>query len=163
MDIIVNKVKEENGWLSCMSAYKIEHDGIIFRTCEALFQWFRFSEFKDIQTQIIECKSPMGVKMIARKNRYKLNRGVKWDEAPEDLITMEKCLKLKLEQHLELKEKLLLTNNGRIIEDCTTHDRESARFWGMVNKDGQWLGENQLGNIWMKLRQELETNTGGQK
>lgn len=157
MEVLVRTVKDENGWLSCMSAYEVEYNGITFRTCEALFQWRRFTGFPDVQKEIFECKSPMGAKMIARKNRFKLNRGEKWDEAPQDLTVMEECLRLKLEQHPELKEKLLLTGNGEIIEDCTTHDRESARFWGKVKKDNKWIGENKLGIIWMKLRDELVT------
>jgi hypothetical protein len=42
-----------------------------------------------------------------------------------------------------------------IIEDCTTHDRESARFWGAVKIDGEWVGENVFGKLWMEIRKEL--------
>ena len=62
---------------------------------------------------------------------------------------------LKLEQHPLLKKKLLDTGSAEIIEDCTTHDRESSRFWGAVKKDGIWVGENKLGNLWMEIRDEL--------
>jgi predicted NAD-dependent protein-ADP-ribosyltransferase YbiA (DUF1768 family) len=68
---------------------------------------------------------------------------------------MKMCLKLKLEQHPELNDKLVATGNATIIEDCTTHDRESARFWGAVKIDGEWVGENVLGKIWMEIREEL--------
>ena len=90
--------------------------------------------------------------MIARKNRELLGRGKKWDEAPSDIPLMKECLELKLEQHPELKDKLIETGNATIIEDCTTHDRESARFWGAVKKDGQWIGENVFGKLWMEIR-----------
>jgi len=132
--IIVRKVKEENGWLSCMSPHPVTNNGTKFRTCEALFQSLRFQGYLKVQAEIQEAKSPMGAKMIARKNRSLLNRGFKWDEAPEDVPLMKMCLKLKLDQHPKLKEKLIDTGNATIIEDCTTHDRESARFWGMVYK-----------------------------
>jgi len=155
MEILIRKVKDESGWLSCMSAYPVMHNGIVYKTCEALFQSLRFQAYPNIQDKIQQCKSPMGAKMIARKNRALLNRGEKWDEAPEDLDLMRECLKLKLEQHPELKEKLIITGDATIIEDCSTHDRESARFWGMVFKDGQWLGENNLGKLWMELREDL--------
>ena len=91
----------------------------------------------------------------ARKNKDLLNRGVKWDEAPSDIPLMKKCLKLKLKQHPDLKNKLVASGNATIIEDCTTHDRESARFWGAVKKDGKWIGENVFGKLWMELRKEL--------
>lgn len=38
------------------------------------------------------------------------------------------CLRLKLEQHPDLKQKLIETGDAIIIEDCTTHDREAARI-----------------------------------
>jgi ribA/ribD-fused uncharacterized protein len=155
MNIIVRKVKEGNGWLSCMSPYPVKYNGIEFRTCEALFQWLRFRNHPDVQNVILEQKSPMGAKMIARKNRDLLNRGIKWDEAPEDVQLMKMCLKLKLDQYPELKDNLVDTGDATIIEDCTTHDRESARFWGMVYKGNKWLGENIFGKLWMEIRDEL--------
>jgi len=153
--ISITTVKGENGWLSCMSAYPVKYNGIEFRTCEALFQWLRFPNHPDIQSEILEQKSPMAAKMKARKNCKLLNRGIKWDEAPEDIDLMKMCLKLKIAQHPELQEKLLATGNDLIAEDCTTHDRESARFWGQVLKNGSWVGENIFGKIWMEIRDEL--------
>jgi len=158
MEITITKVKEESGWLSCMSPYPVDYAGKSYRTCEALFQALRFENHPEIQDEIINQKSPMGAKMKARKNRDKLNRGVKWDEDPSDIPLMKKCLKLKLEQHPELKEKLIATGNAEIIEDCTTHDRESARFWGAVKKDKEWIGENVFGKLWMEIREELVKN-----
>ena len=154
-EITITKVKEESGWLSCMSAYPVIHQGISYKTCEALFQAIRFEGYPEIQKEIQQCPSPMGAKMIARKNRDKLNRGTKWDETPSDIPLMKMCLKLKLEQHPELKGKLIATGDAIIIEDCTTHDRESARFWGAVNENGKWVGENVFGKLWMEIRKEL--------
>ena len=160
MNLIVKKVKEENGWLSCMAAYSVKYNGLEFRTSEALFQWLRFQNHPDIQKEIHDAKSPMGAKMIARKHRVLLNRGENWDESPSDISLMKQCLLLKLEQHPELKEKLIKTEKAVIIEDCTTHDRESARFWGMVYKEGNWIGENVFGKIWMEIREELQEKDG---
>ena len=38
---------------------------------------------------------------------------------------------------------------------CKRHVR-SGTFWGAVLKDGEWMGENLLGKLWMKLREELK-------
>lgn len=152
--VLVKKVKDPSGWLSCMSAHPVKYEGLEFRTCEGLFQWLRFKGHPEVQEEIMEAKSPMTAKMIARKNRDLLQRGVKWDEAPEDIKLMKMCLKLKLEQYPDLLDKLLKTGDAIIIEDCTSHDRESARFWGMVYKGNNWVGENVLGKIWMDLRNE---------
>lgn len=154
MEITITKVKEDSGWLSCMSAYPVTYQGTQYKTCEALFQALRFTNHPKIQKEILGCKSPMGAKMIARRERELLGRGKMWDEAPSDIPLMKECLELKLEQHPELKEKLVETGNAVIIEDCTTHDRESARFWGAVKKGGKWVGENVFGKLWMEIRDE---------
>lgn len=154
-EITITKVKDEYGWLSLMSPHQVTYVGLQYRTCEALFQCMRFQGFPDVQEEFLKCKSPMGAKMIARKNREKLNRGVMWDEAEEDLDRMRLCMKLKIEQHPELKVRLIKTGNAEIIEDCTTHPRESAKFWGMIRAGSRWEGQNMLGKLWMELRDEL--------
>jgi hypothetical protein len=161
MEVTITKVKEENGWLSCMSPHPITYDGKVFKTCEALFQAIRFCDYPHIQEEIRACPSPMGAKMIARKNRALLNRNKTWDEAQSDIQLMKMVLKLKLKQHPDLQAKLLATGNDAIIEDCTTHDRESARFWGAVRKNGKWIGKNKFGKLWMQIRKELAKNQKG--
>jgi ribA/ribD-fused uncharacterized protein len=159
INILIKKVKDSSGWLSCMSAHPVNYKDKQYRTCEALFQWRRFDGHPEVQEEIMEAKSPLAVKMIARKSRDLLNRGVKWDEAPKDIELMKMCLKLKLEQHPDLQEKLIDTGDATIIEDCTSHDRESARFWGMVYKGNNWVGENILGKLWMEIRDEINNNS----
>ena len=158
MELTITKVKEPGGWLSCMSPHPIQYGGKIFRTCEALFQWLRFQKHPEVQEIIIAQKSPMGAKMKARLNRNLLNRGEKWDETEEDIQLMKICLELKIEQHPNLKTLLFESGSAEIIEDCTTHDRESARFWGAVKIDGKWVGQNILGKLWMEVREELKTS-----
>lgn len=64
---------------------------------------------------------------------------------------MEMVLRLKVEQHRELKQKLLDTGEETIIEDCSNRPGGSGKFWGAAKKDGEWVGENMLGKLWMKL------------
>jgi predicted NAD-dependent protein-ADP-ribosyltransferase YbiA (DUF1768 family) len=68
---------------------------------------------------------------------------------------MEIVLTLKLEQHPELKDRLLATGDARIIEDCKKRQSVSGLFWGAAEKDGVWTGTNTLGELWKKLRAEL--------
>jgi ribA/ribD-fused uncharacterized protein len=159
MEIFIKTVNDDNGWLSCMSAYPITYNGERFRTIEALFHWLRFQGHPNIQKEILEQKSPLAAKMKARKNSSLLNRGELWDEAPDDIPRMKECLQLKLTQHPELQDKLIKTGSAVIIEDSTPHPRESARFWGMVYRDGIWVGKNILGKLWMELREELKKVT----
>ena len=58
-----------------------------------------FHHFPNVQQVIIDQKSPLGVKMKARKNKALLNRGIKWDEHSDDLPFMKTCLELKIDQH----------------------------------------------------------------
>lgn len=158
MEIIAfTKVKLPYGWLGNMSPYPVEYGGVRYRTTEALFQCLRFAEYPEIQAEIREQKSPMAAKMMARKHRHLLQRGEVWDEAEEDIDGMRLCLVLKLEQHLELRQALVDTGDALLIEDCTARPRGSAKFWGMVLEDGQWVGRNVLGNLWMELREQLRS------
>lgn len=154
-EITITRVNAPGGWLSCMSAHPVLFEEIQCRTCEALFQYRRFEGHPQVQVEILNCPSPMGAKMIARRERALLNRSGIWDYADSDRKLMQQCLRLKLEQHPDLQQKLIDTGDAIIIEDCTTHDREAARIWGAVRVDGNWVGQNILGQLWMELRLEL--------
>ena len=53
---------------------------------------------------------------------------------------------------LALKRQLLATGEARIIEDCSNRAHGSGLFWGAALKDGEWVGQNWLGELWMMLR-----------
>jgi hypothetical protein len=93
--------------------------------------------------------------MIAHRECALLNRDTMWDYRESDRALMKECLRLKLEQHPDLQQRLVETGDAVIIEDCTTHDREAARIWGAVKINGEWIGQNILGQLWMELRSEL--------
>jgi predicted NAD-dependent protein-ADP-ribosyltransferase YbiA (DUF1768 family) len=130
---------------------------------EALFQSLRFEGQPLIQEELRNCGSPMGAKMIARRERALLNRTGIWDYVESDRELMKRCLRLKLQQHPELELRLIETGEAIIIEDCTTHDREAARIWGQVKVKGKWVGQNILGQLWMELITEFGWLTLGQK
>ena len=65
-----------------------------------------------------------------------------------------------------MKKLLLATGDSVIIEDCSnrpndieidgkSHGRNGGPYWGAALVDDVWRGENKLGEIWMKLRDEL--------
>lgn len=149
--ILIRKVNEPSGWLSCMSAYPITHNGVLYRTCEHLFQCMRFPKNPEIQDHIRIQNSPMTAKMVAKSHAH-LAEGV---GSEGDLNNMRYCLKLKIEQYPDLKNKLIETKNAIIIEDCSARDNVSGRFWGMVRVGDEWEGTNWLGKLWMELRESL--------
>ena len=148
--VFIRGVDEQHGWMGNMSAHPVIHQNQTFRTTEALFQWLRFDGHPEIQKRLIAEKSPMAVKMVAKKHRRLLVN----PDSGIDLKMMRQCLKLKIKQHPELKEKLLATGDKLIVEDCSARPRGDAFYWGMALIERQWVGENHLGKLWMELREQ---------
>jgi ribA/ribD-fused uncharacterized protein len=148
------KVNLEYGWLGNMSPYPIEYRGKHYRTTEALFQCMRFEGYPEVQKIIMAQRSPMGAKMKAKKFRKELGLKVNMGDKA-DLERMIICLKSKLNQHFKLKEMLILTGDSIIIEDSSKRPNKSGLLWGAALIDGEWVGQNVLGKLWMDLRQEL--------
>lgn len=149
--ITFTKIDLPYGWLGNMSRHSILYGEETWRSSEALFQSLRFNDF-EIKRQINQEKSPFRAKLIAKKNREKM---VVEPKSIQDLKNMYLCLKLKIEQHPQLKEELISTSDEKIIEDVTKRPSGNNLFWGMALINDVWVGENNLGNLWMKLRSEL--------
>ena len=149
--ILIQKVKDEYGWLGNMSPFPVLYQGHTFRTTEALFQALRFDDDKIIES-ILEQMSPMSAKMKAKKHR---DRMVVEPMGDADLDNMRLVLRLKLLQHPKLRDDLLATGDEEIVEDCTKRPRGSGLFWGVANRGGEWIGKNWLGRLWMELRTEF--------
>ena len=138
-----------------MSDYPIQAGETEFYTLEALFQWLRFDDDHDeIREEIRLQTSPMSAKMKAK--RYKGEMDVV-PMSEEDVDNMRWCLEIKLKQHPELVKELLATGDEQIIEDCSKRASTSGKFWGAALIDGEWIGENMLGILWMELREKLRT------
>jgi ribA/ribD-fused uncharacterized protein len=154
-EIAFTKVNLPYGWLGNMSPYPVEYKGKHYRTTEALFQCMRFDGYPEVQESIMAQKSPMSAKMSAKKFRKDLGLEVNMgDEA--DLERMRICLRLKINQHHNLKEMLLFTGDAMIIEDSSKRLNVSGLFWGSAKIVGEWVGRNKLGILWMDLREELK-------
>lgn len=153
--IAFKRVKEPYGWLGNMAAYSIVYNDLEYRTTEALFQALRFKDFPEIAEKIRQEKSPMTAKMVAKSHKDILDKAGYEFLSGQDLDYMKICLKEKLSQHPELKALLLDTGTKHIIEDCTSRPQGSGLFWGAALQNGQWIGKNMLGELWMQERQVL--------
>lgn len=149
--IAFTKVSLPYGWMGNMSPYPINYSNRVWPTAEALFQALRYKNAK-IQDAILQQTSPMTAKMISKSYA---NKRVVEPQSQQDLENMEMVLRLKLDQHPELKQELKKTKNKSIIEDSTNRQGGSGLFWGAANQNGNWTGQNMLGKLWMKLRSEL--------
>ncbi len=154
VDVIAfTKVRLPFGWLGNMAPFPIVIGGERWPTTEHLFQAMRFND-KDIKAQIRAERSPMSAKMVAHKWA---TRRVVIPLSVQDVTNMRLCLWSKLLQHPQIKSDLVATGDELIIEDVTRRKgKGSAMFWGAALVDGRWVGENQLGQLWMELRRDLK-------
>lgn len=150
-EIIIRKVKEPNGEWGNMAPFPVRYQDRLFMTTEALFQSLRFSSEAVIE-EIRSQKSPMTAKFVAKRCKAQM---VIEPMSSQDLDNMRLCLRLKVEQHPELKQKLLDTGDAFIVEDCQKRQRGSGLFWDAALLDGQWKGQNWLGVLWMEFRSQL--------
>lgn len=144
------KVNLPYGWLGNMYGSPIVYKGKIWKTSEALFQALRFED-EEIKEEIRNELSPMGAKMKAKKHKMKM---VIMPMSDEDVELMRRVVRLKFEQNLELKEKLIKTGEHILVENIGNRKGVRHLFWGMKKENGAWLGKNMMGKILMELRGE---------
>lgn len=154
MPVLIRKTKDPHGWLGNMSPFPIVFADKEWRTTEALFQALRFDK-PEIQEAIRAEKSPMSAKLVAKNREEEMSVVPK---SAKDLENMELVLRLKLEQYPQLKKDLLATGEEPIIEDVSNRKGGRHRFWGAALIEDKWVGDNALGKIWMKLREELNAS-----
>lgn len=152
--IAFTKVTLPYGWLGNMSPHPLTALGMKWRTAEALFQALRFKEHDQTRLLIAAQTSPMQAKMIAKANAVQM---IVAPRSPVDVLNMDQVLRLKLEQHPSLYDQLLATSDALIVEDCTARQNESGLFWGAARVGNEWTGRNQLGRLWMELRDAHKT------
>ena len=92
--------------------------------------------------------SPGKAKYMGRKVSIRSD----WEQVKQDI--MLKCIRLKFKQNHDLKQRLLQTENFKLIEGNTSHDN----FWGdcKCSKCQKIPGKNFLGQILMNVRKELK-------
>lgn len=134
--------------------YPLTVNGIIAPTAEALFHACRYTSDPAKQRQVLT-----GESVNEDEDREKFPHFPSSYGRDDWFLIREKvmywCLKVKLIQHPETFGKLLLSTGNRNI---VNHNPESDPFWGVVSHDSQpglYEGENHLGILLMKLRDEL--------
>ena len=127
------------------SSFKVKYDGYLYSSVEEAYQALGFKESApDIYQEIIGCYSAHEAQKIAYANKDKRRKD--WDEIKVGI--MEELLRCKIEQNPYVKKKLLETKDYTIVEDSPKDS-----FWGWGEDRN---GNNQLGKLWMKLRDEIK-------
>jgi len=146
MDEVIGFYPREFYPLDNFSSFKVEVDGYLYSSLEEAYQSMLFlPDYPEISNLIKNSHSAHEAQKIMIENSKK----VKYNDE-ERIIIMERLLRLKLEQNPYVKKKLLQTGDYIIVEDSP---KDSFWGWG-PNRDG----ENQLGRLWMKLRNEIKSN-----
>ena len=144
MDEVIGFYPREFYCLDNFSSFKVEHDGYLYASLEEAYQTLGFVESDpEIAEKIKNSHSAHEAQKIAYANRDK--RQENWDEIKVSI--MEELLREKLNQNPYVEKKLLETKDYLIVEDSP---KDSFWGWGEDRK-----GENNLGKLWMKLREEI--------
>jgi ribA/ribD-fused uncharacterized protein len=131
---------------SCFSNFfhaPILIDGKVWPTSEHYFQAMKFSGIDEEYAERIRL-SPKPGKAFFMGRRKQARED--WGEVKNEV--MKNALRAKFTQHQELRQELLKTDNGNIIQRCG-HDK----YWGDGYPD---KGENMLGKLLMEIREEIK-------
>lgn len=130
--------------LSAFSAHEVEVDGVVYKTLEHAYHALRIkpgSEHEAIRSQ----RSPMDAWREGQK--YKHNSELLVVDYNKYEI-MEQLCRAKLMQHEDVKNVLLATGERELLK---VYDTDYD--WGT---GADFSGENKMGKLWMKLRDELK-------
>lgn len=143
-----------DGWLSNFAPTPFTGaDGTVFPTMEHYFHHAKAVEFNDLDkaAKILAAATPLQAKRLGRTVvRY---NDVVW--AARSRVVVLEGLRLKVEQHPEIKAKLLATGSRRLAE---ANPRDGRWGIGMGKARGlkePWRGTNWLGEAWVEVRGEL--------
>ena len=136
---MINEFRGKYFFLSNFYESDIIYEGIIYKNNEAAFQAQKITDYRE-QEQFWFA-SPSEAKILGRKVKIRKD----WEQVKDEI--MENIVRAKFTQNPELKEKLLATGNEELIEGNNWGDT----YWGVCKGRGQ----NKLGNILMKVREEF--------
>jgi len=129
---------------SNFSSFAVDWQGRRWQTSEHAYQAAHFIDTNEkLYEKIFNARSAHDAYKIAKANADKAAKN--WDEIK--VTIMEEIIRLKLEQNPYVKKKLLETEELLLAEDSP---KDSFWGWGPDRN-----GRNELGKIWMKLREEL--------
>lgn len=127
---------------SNFSSFAVGWKGVLMMTSEHAYQSEKFLDHPEIYELIVNARSAHDAKQIAKEHKH-LRRS-DWDKVKLEI--MEKIVRAKHAQHPFIQKRLLETEEMLMVENSPKDS-----FWG---RGPDWEGENHLGKIWMKIRQE---------
>jgi len=138
----INFVETRWTYLSPFSAHEVLVRGVVYKTAEHAYQALRMKELA--QADIAASTSPLEA---WRRAQVAKEQGM-LDVSVDKSALMEEIFRAKLVQHSDVQAVLFETGDAELLKVYDTD-----YYWG-TGADGS--GENQMGKLWMKLRQELQ-------
>lgn len=121
----------------------------VYPTLEHAYQASK-TDNDSIREDIRLSKSVTQARLIGRKVTLPFD----WDDRRIDVMTT--LVKQKFTEHLDLKLKLLLTEDAEIVQGDNVRDQ----FWSV---DINGIGQNNLGKILMLVRDNIKASEGDAK
>ena len=143
---MINSFSNQYEFMSNFYNAPVTYDGLTYRNNEAAFQAHKLAN-KEERKKFCEY-SPSKAKLEGRHCNLRKD----WEEIKYQI--MYDVVKAKFEQNSNLKKLLLDTDNEELIEGNWWHDN----CWGDCSCDRckDIKGQNNLGKILMKVREELK-------
>lgn len=141
---MIKEFKNQYFFLSNFYECPIYYNKLVFCNAEAAFQAQKAIDEKD-QYKFINLNASQ-----ARKLGKTVQLRKDWEEIKDNV--MYEIVKRKFTINKELQQKLLETKEEELVEGNWWHDT----YWGVDSKTG--TGQNKLGKILMKVREEVKNN-----
>ena len=155
--ICFHNPEEENGYLSNWYLSEFTVDGIKFSSMEQYMMYEKALLFQDQEAaeKILQTDNAADIKALGRSVQHFDDKI--WIKVREEIVY--KGVREKFRQNPELAENLEKTGE-EIIAECAVKDR----IWGigLSMKDenrhciDRWRGQNLLGEILMRVREEIK-------
>lgn len=139
----ITRFRGPYSFMSNFASVPIVYESKPYSSVEYAYQAAKFAD-DAMKDEIANSPKP---KTLA--NLYKHLWRDDWDDIK--LAVMEELLRQKFDCE-PFRTKLLNTQNAVLMEGNTWGDK----YWGVVYYDGEWLGENHLGKLLMKIRSDLQ-------
>jgi ribA/ribD-fused uncharacterized protein len=133
----------EKAFLSNFQACKVTLDGVEYPSVEHAYSAAKSLD-PLVRKEILSCQTPGKAKQYWKKTSNKVRED--WNDVR--LGIMEDLVRQKFTNDASLAQKLLATENEELVEINSWGDV----YWGVCNGKG----ENHLGKILMKIREELK-------
>ena len=141
---IIGFYEREFYCFSNFSSFRVKWRGKDWQTSEHAYQAAKFFLSDPVISEKIR-NANSAHEAFKSAQKYADKVPANWSKIKVNI--MEDICRNKLNQNLYVKKKLLQTKNLKIVEDSP---KDSCWGWGKNRK-----GRNELGKIWMKLRDEL--------